>query len=86
MRRDRRGFTLIELFYVAVVVVVLLFVGVGTWATVSLWGRVSKLNTWAVATDTWLMNELWPWIRDNSFNGGGNPDGDKPPPPPDGLD
>ena len=27
MRRGRRGFTLIELFYVAVVVVVLLFVG-----------------------------------------------------------
>ena len=86
MRRNRKGFTVVEFFLLVAAVVMLLLLGGLTWAGVSLWGRVSELNTWAVNTDAWLMNDLWPWIRDNSFNGGGNPDGDKPPPPPDGLD
>ena len=82
MTRKRTGFTLIEVVVAFLVIAVL--VGGGF-----LWNRVTKLNTWAVATDHWLVDELYPWIKDQNFQvgpeGGGAPDGNKPPPPPDGL-
>ena len=79
MKRKRKGVTLLELLVVAL----FFFVVIGG---LLLYIRVAELNTWAVKTDAWLVNELYPWVRDNTFNGGGNPDGDKPPPPPDGID
>lgn len=84
MKRRRGGFTLIE---VLVTILIVLTVGLGIGGYM-LWQRVQKLNTWAVSTDAWLMNKLYPWIHDNSFQkgpGGGDPDPTKPPPPPDGL-
>ncbi|HEX4936512.1 MAG TPA: prepilin-type N-terminal cleavage/methylation domain-containing protein, partial [Gemmatimonadaceae bacterium] len=81
MNQRRRGFTLVEV--VLVILLLAALVGVGI-----LWQRVQKLNTWAVKTDAWLVNDLYPWVKNNSFQtgpGGGNPDGTKPPPPPDGL-
>ena len=81
MKRHRGGITLLEI--ILVIVMIGMLVG-----GVVLWQRVQKLNTWAVATDAWLGGPLYKWVKDNSFqtgSGGGNPDGTKPPPPPDGL-
>ena len=81
MRHPRRGFTLLE----ALVVVVLLFVVVGGGM---LWMRLEKLNSWAVAHDAWARDELYKWVKTNSFakgSGTGDPDPTKPPPPPEGL-
>lgn len=85
MRTPRRGFTIVEFFLLIAAIVMLLLLGGLAWGGVVLWNRVAQLNSWAVATDTWLSDKLYPWIRDNTFNGGGNPDGNKPPEPPGGL-
>lgn len=85
MRRSRRGFTVVEFFLLVAAVAIMALLGGLAWAGVTLWDRVAELNSWAVATDEWLTNDLYPWIRDNTFNGGGNPDGNKPPEPPGGL-
>ena len=83
MRKRRAGLTTLEI--VLMLVVVVMAVG-----GVVLWQRVDKLHTWAVAVQDWQKTQLYPWIKNNSFqqgpgSGGGNPDGIKPPPPPDGL-
>ena len=81
MMRNRKGVTLVEIILVIAVIAMLI-------AGVVLWQRVQKLNTWAVGTDAWLTGQLYPWVKNNSFqvgSSGGNPDGSKPPPPPDGL-
>ncbi|MFP5354595.1 MAG: hypothetical protein ACLGIK_05495 [Gemmatimonadota bacterium] len=81
MNRQRKGLTTIEWLLAILLLVALVGLGI-------LWMRVQKLNTWTYKTDAWLVNELYPWIKNNSFMpgpGGGNPDGTKPPAPPDGL-
>ena len=81
MKTRRSGFTTMEIVLIIAVLVLLALGAV-------LWSRVSRLNTWAVKTDAWLTNSMYPWVKNNSFMtgpGGGNPDGTKPPPPPDGL-
>jgi hypothetical protein len=47
---------------------------------------VQKLNTWAVKEQAWSQ-EVYRWIRNNSFQNtpGGDTDPVKPPPPPDDL-
>ena len=85
MTRRRTGTITIEaLLGLVVLLFLVVLVGGGL-----LYQRVNKLNTWAVATDNWLLNELYPWINDQIFQTGpenaGLPDGNKPPPPPDGL-
>lgn len=82
----KRGFTLIELL-VGVLVIAVLIVGVFSFLT---WKKVNALNTWAVNQEVWLEDELYRWIKDNSFakgpGSGGDPDPSKPPPPPGGLE
>ena len=79
MRRPRNGYTLIEMVFAALLLVML--VGV-----IVLGLRVQKLNTWAVKEQAWSQ-DVYRWIHNNSFQNelGGDTDPVKPPPPPDDL-
>jgi hypothetical protein len=79
MTRSRRGNTvfLVLLSIVSIVLLVLLIV---------LWMRVAKIHRWAILYEQWSTEQLYPWIRNSSFQkgtgSGGDPDPTKPPPAP----
>ncbi len=82
MNHRRSGFTLIELILLLAVVGLL----VAGWI---LWHRVETLNAWAAKQEVW-HGQVYDWIKNSSFQqgttgGGSNPDGVKPPAPPDEL-
>lgn len=82
MLKRRSGYTLLEI--ILIIAVIALLIG-GT----LLWLRVEKLNDWAVAEQAWSA-EVHKWIKSSTFEqgpypGGADPDGVKPPAPPEGL-